>query len=244
MRGDLQFSVITVCLNSANIIHRTCESIQQQNYKNFEWIVIDGQSSDATLDILNSYCDAIDILISEKDSGIYNAMNKGISQAKGEYLLFMNAGDCFFDSNTLSTVSENLGADILYGDALFNGSSIQVKEYPKVLPKDFFIKNTLCHQSSYFRRALFKEYKSYDESFRIAGDYELFTRFLKYHGVSSHHVGHVLCNYYLGGVSNDKNFKRLRNAENHRIRWRYFTKYRSSFKALRQLCKQFFHKIF
>ena len=87
------FTIITVCLNIASTIRRTCESIVHQTFQDFQWIVVDGASTDGTLDILKEYSSRINILISEPDKGIYNAMNKGIKLAHGDYLLFLNGGD-------------------------------------------------------------------------------------------------------------------------------------------------------
>lgn len=117
----MKLSVITICYNEKNI-RKTCESIVGQSWQDFEWIVVDGGSTDGTLDVLNEYRDRIDVLISEPDNGIYNAMNKGIARARGEWLNFMNGGDAFCDKTVLEQVfgggSSRDGADVLYGDML------------------------------------------------------------------------------------------------------------------------------
>ena len=113
-----KFTIVTVCLNEVQNIGRTCESICSQTFGEYEWIVIDGQSTDGTLDVLSEYEHRISCLVSEPDSGIYDAMNKGIRLAKGEYLLFLNAGDYFSDNNALEAVSCAPDGDILYGDLL------------------------------------------------------------------------------------------------------------------------------
>lgn len=114
----MKLSVITICYNEKNI-RKTCESIVGQSWQDFEWIVVDGGSTDGTLDVLNEYRDRIDVLISEPDNGIYNAMNKGIARARGEWLNFMNGGDAFCDKTVLEQVfgggSSRDGADVLYG---------------------------------------------------------------------------------------------------------------------------------
>jgi len=99
----MKLSVITICYNEKNI-RKTCESIVGQSWQDFEWIVVDGGSTDGTLDVLNEYRDRIDVLISEPDNGIYNAMNKGIARARGEWLNFMNGGDAFCDKTVLEQV--------------------------------------------------------------------------------------------------------------------------------------------
>ena len=95
MTNETLISIITVCYNIKDEIERTCESIISQTANNYEWIVVDGGSIDGTVDILNKYKDKMSVFISEKDTGIYNAMNKGIKRATGEWCIFMNGGDCF-----------------------------------------------------------------------------------------------------------------------------------------------------
>ena len=130
MESDPLFSIITVCRNEFPKIRATCESICNQSVRNFEWIVIDGASTDGTLDVLDEYRDRIAILVSEPDKGIYNAMNKGIRRAGGEYVVFMNGGDRFMDENVLETVAAAPRKDIISGDLLFDGGKQTVKTYP------------------------------------------------------------------------------------------------------------------
>ena len=110
-------TIITVCFNIKDEIERTCQSIVNQTWQNFEWIVIDGGSTDGTVDILKKYSDRINILVSEPDKGIYNAMNKGIKLSHGEWLNFMNGGDRFTSNDVLKEVfsGKEYSADVLYG---------------------------------------------------------------------------------------------------------------------------------
>lgn len=109
-------SVITICYNEPNL-EKTCESVANQTYKNFEWIVIDGGSKQETLDIFKKYQNKMDYFVSEKDNGIYHAMNKGLRQAKGKYAIFLNAGDFFYAPDVLKkVVSCGLDKDIVYAD--------------------------------------------------------------------------------------------------------------------------------
>ena len=114
----MKLSVITICYNIKDEIERTCESIVSQTNQDFEWIVVDGVSTDGTVDILNKYKDKMTVYISEPDKGIYNAMNKGIKRAKGEYLNFMNGGDCFAASDIVEKFYHcpAYGADVVYGN--------------------------------------------------------------------------------------------------------------------------------
>lgn len=238
----MKFSVITVCLNAGDTIKKTCESVCSQTFRDFEWIVIDGQSTDGTLGFLDSYSEDISLLISERDDGIYNAMNKGIAHSRGDYCVFMNAGDSFYDENTLKTVSESAEVDLIYGDVMLSSKIGKTVKYPENLPKSFFLKNTLSHQSSYFKRSLFEEYGVYDEAFKIAGDYEIFVRFFNKCMISSRYIDKPLSRFCLGGISSDRCFRKIRKKENHQIRWKYFPQYRFSFKSIRQEIRNFVNR--
>lgn len=229
-----QFTVITVCRNESSNIRLTCESIISQRFEFFEWIVVDGASTDGTLDILEEYKDRIDCLISEPDAGIYNAMNKGISKASGEYLIFMNGGDSFSDADVLNAVASAPQKEIIYGDIAFAGLNSEVKHFPDVLPEGFLLENMMPHQASYIKRQLFELHGSYDESYAVAGDYDLFVRLIQVSRVSSTRVDRVLAFFDNEGVSSDSTQRALRKRENHRVRCRYFSRYRYSLKRLRQ----------
>jgi len=229
-----KISIITVCLNEVEGVRQTCDSICQQDYRDFEWIVIDGQSTDGTLDVLNEYRSHMARLVSEPDGGIYEAMNKGIGLATGEYLLFLNAGDYLAADNVLSLAAAAPERDILYGDLEMedNGHS-QVIQYPDHLTRGYLLKRMMPHQASFIKKSLFERYGLYDTSFRIAGDYELFTRFLHRHGASSYHIPHVLSVFRIGGISNTKAQRAKRKRENHLVRRIYFPKYRFSLRGLK-----------
>ena len=234
MQSHLKFSIITVCYNEAKNIKSTCQSVVGQNSCDFEWIVVDGASTDGTLDILEEYKDRIDCLISEPDAGIYNAMNKGISKASGEYLIFMNGGDSFSDADVLNAVASAPQKEIIYGDIAFAGQSSEVKYFPNVLREGYLLENMMPHQASFIQRKLFEQYGLYDESYRVAGDYEFFVRMIEVHGVSSTRIARVLSLFDNDGISSRAKFRALRKKENHRVRCLYFSRYRYSWKRLRQ----------
>lgn len=113
------FSIITICYNAASDIERTLQSVVAQTYRNIEYIVIDGASTDKTLDIISKYSAEVSQMVSEKDGGLYDAMNKGLSLATGEYVCFLNAGDSFFEEKTLEKIVQGLDGstpDLIYGD--------------------------------------------------------------------------------------------------------------------------------
>lgn len=229
-----KISIITVCLNEAKSIGATCESICVQSFRDFEWIVIDGGSTDRTLNILRDYEDSIDCLISEQDSGIYNAMNRGARKATGEYLIFMNGGDCFASPEALEIASQTQGAQMLYGDVYLGGASGDVETYPEVVESGYMLRKMIPHQATFYQRATFEAVGGYDESFKIAADYDLYVRLFEIERISHQHIPHPIAIFDLEGISNSKEFRQLRKHENHRIRKKYFKKYRYSLKYLRQ----------
>ncbi|WP_168927785.1 glycosyltransferase family 2 protein [Chitinophaga terrae (ex Kim and Jung 2007)] len=172
-------TVITVVYNNASGIERTLLSVLGQTYRNLEYIVMDGGSSDGTLDIIKRYEDRITSWISEPDKGIYDAMNKGSQIASGYYVLFMNSGDEFYNENVLQEIAQFLTLkqdlpDVVYGDtSVRNGSYATLKK----VTSSPSIKNAMpfCHQSVFVKTALLKKYQ-FDISYRVIADREMITR--------------------------------------------------------------------
>lgn len=192
-----KLSIITICYNSP-YIEETCQSIKEQTWQNFEWIVVDGASDFPTFKILQKYRDYMDVFISEPDNGRYHAMNKGIARAKGEYLLFLNGGDSLVSSDTLRRIftytpipglekcmPQAYAADICYGQVLARETGMfPWPMWPigeQKINIDFFISHSLPHQATFIRKSLFEKIGGYDENFHSAGDLEWFMRaLLKY----------------------------------------------------------------
>ena len=205
-------SIITICYNNKDEIARTCESIIKQTWQDFEWLVIDGGSTDGTLDILQKYRHRINILISEPDTGIYNAMNKGIKLAHGERLNFMNGGDNFASDDALERVfkDKTYTSDILYGNMNFirPEKSIRVNQFPIKLSKNFFYHSCISHQASFIKKDLFEKYGLYDESYRIVADWEKWLLFLQ-SGCKFQHIDVTVTDFYSGGISSKMSEKHL-----------------------------------
>ena len=170
-----QVSIITINLNNGNELENTLLSVHNQTYKNFEYIIIDGGSSDNSLNVITTNSDKITLYISEPDNGIYDAMNKGIRMAKGSWLLFLNAGDLLCDNLVLENIFSRLvikDYDILYG-----GVKLKCKDdYEIVMPSElcsFFYKMPFCHQSSFVKNDILKE-KEFNQNYKIAADYDFF----------------------------------------------------------------------
>lgn len=159
------YSIIVVTRNNAEGLGRTMQSIRQLNYGQKETIVIDGASNDNTMDVLAANKDLVTRFVSEKDTGIYNAMNKGIGYVTGDYVVFMNAGDCFADSNVLSMVNGSDG-DIILGGENYGGKVRMVK--PQMSLYDI-LSMGINHQAVYYRREVLQRY-GFDESYRLIAD--------------------------------------------------------------------------
>jgi glycosyltransferase involved in cell wall biosynthesis len=167
-------SVITVVYNNAKDIERTILSVVQQTYGNIEYIVIDGASTDGTLAIIHQYQNQIAQIISEPDKGIYDAMNKGLSIATGDYVLFMNSGDEFFEKDTVEKVfNKAQNADIYYGETeIINENLVSQGRRRHQIPKKLSINSfkygmSVCHQAIYIKRSLVN---FYDPKYKLSAD--------------------------------------------------------------------------
>lgn len=162
---DRKFSIIVVTFNNADGLLRTLKSIRRLDYAQKEVIVMDGGSKDGSLDIIEQNKDIITTAVSEKDSGIYNAMNKGITHVMGDYVVFMNAGDEFADKNTLSLVNEYDG-DIILGEDIYGGQRRTLKERMTLYD---LLSRGMYHQAVYYRREVLQKY-GFDESYKLIAD--------------------------------------------------------------------------
>jgi glycosyltransferase involved in cell wall biosynthesis len=163
----MKVSVICVCFNAQNTIEDSIKSVLNQTYQNIEYIVIDGASTDKTLEIIEKYKDKIDYFVSEPDSGIFNAMNKGIKAATGDILYFLNSNDYIFDEKVIEAVAgffNKTNSDIVFGNMSFienNGIEKERRIYADV-DKLFFINECVCHQGIFYKRAVFDKCGLYD----------------------------------------------------------------------------------
>ena len=170
-------SIITVNYNNNEGLQKTFDSVFAQSYTDFDYIVIDGGSNDGSRELIESNKDKLAYWLSEKDRGIYDAMNKGIDNAKAEYLLFLNSGDYLYNKDVLREVAESgLDADIVYGDIIWDTDGVQSENrFPDKISFDFFSRGGfLPHQGSFIRKSLFNAIGNYDVQYRIIADWVFF----------------------------------------------------------------------
>jgi glycosyltransferase involved in cell wall biosynthesis len=200
----LKLSIVTVNLNNSAGLKLTLDSVTSQTYKDFEYIVIDGGSKDDSLSLLEKYRDQINYCISEPDSGVYQAMNKGIKKATGEYLLFLNSGDHLANEHLIAEiVSELTEIDIIYGNLFLieNEAKSWTAVYPPVLSFQHFMEGSLPHPGSFIKRSVFDRVGFYDETLKIVSDWKFFMDAICRHNVSYRHIDKTIAIFYLNGLS-------------------------------------------
>lgn len=198
----INFSIISVCYNCENEIDKTINSLLKQDYKDYEYIIVDGKSTDATLNKIVSYKDRFDKIriISEPDKGIYDAMNKGIEAANGEYIYFLNMGDCFFSQDVLSYVASKLCTrkDFYYGNIQRGDKVIYHKK--NIRKRDLIFREyMICHQSIFAKRESLERF-SFDNTYKICADREWLITLLE-HGGQGEYLDKIVALYDESGIS-------------------------------------------
>lgn len=226
-------SIITVNYNNFKGLEKTIKSIINQTQGNYEFIVIDGGSTDGSKELIEMYSEKIDYWVSEPDSGVYNAMNKGIKAATGDFVIFMNSGDTFYENTVLEKVNPLLTDefDIYYGDNYkVKQNSKRKKTYPEKLTFYFFYNSCINHQATFIRRKLFFDYFLYNENFKIVSDWEFFIYVICIENRSSKYLKMTICNYDFTGISS-KN-KNIADLEKKIVFDKYFSLFAEDYKLV------------
>lgn len=199
----MRLSIITINLNNIKGLRRTIDSVICQTWRDFEWIIIDGGSTDGSKELLEHNQHFFSYWSSEPDKGIYNAMNKGISHAVGDYLIFLNSGDCLHDDEVLSKIFRNeINADVIYGDLVIDSKDHSfIAHFPAHLTFHFLLCNSIGHPASLIRTTLLKE-SGYSEEFRIVSDWYKFIELFR-EGKLFHHIDVVIADFDSTGVSSN-----------------------------------------
>lgn len=206
----MKISVVTVCYNAAANIEPTVRSVAAQSWGNLEYLVIDGASSDDTLSIVDRYRAKVDVLVSEKDAGIYDAMNKALRLATGEAVIFMNAGDYFYSGYVVELAAEFMTrtpeADVVYGGIEVRYLDGRVSEF--MPPEaggalDFLINGSLPHQGTFARRSAFARSGLFDTRYRSHADYDWFLKMASDPRIIMQRAPFYVASFGLGGASSE-----------------------------------------
>jgi glycosyltransferase involved in cell wall biosynthesis len=206
----MKISVVTVCHNSASTIEETLLSVAEQRYQDVEHIVIDGASTDGTLDVIHKHHDKIAVMRSEPDCGIYEAMNKGIARATGDVIGFLNADDVYADTGVLADIAgvfTDVGIDACYANLVYvaKEDTSQIVRFWKSEPfrNGMFEKGWVPpHPTFYARRAVYQRLGGFNLKYKLAADFELMARFLGRHHIRVSYLPRITVRMRLGGATN------------------------------------------
>lgn len=238
-------SIITACYNREKTIQTAIESVISQSYNNIEYIIIDGSSKDRSVEIINRYIDKIDCFVSEKDTGIYNALNKGIKNSTGEIIGLLHSDDFFYSNDTIRKivdVFENTDADIVYANGMYvdeNDISVVKRIYKarKFNEKYLFFGWIPLHTTIFVKKEVFDKYGLYLENYKIASDYEISLRWFKNNRLKKVFLNDWVVKMRLGGKSTDFKQQKLKSQEDLEIIKKYNLKGKLTlcFKILRKI---------
>jgi glycosyltransferase involved in cell wall biosynthesis len=206
----MKISIITVVYNRERTIKRAIQSVLNQTYKNIEYIVIDGASNDQTMDVVNQYKDQIAIIVSEKDQGMYDALNKGIQLATGDVIGLLHADDEFAGNDTIQKIADQLQSDFAIDAVYADVGFVKEEEPGKIVryyssaifkPQLFQWGFMPAHPTFFCYKKYFEQYGNYRTDLHIAADFELLLRFLKHHQLRAVYIPEMLVRMNLGGKS-------------------------------------------
>ena len=220
-----KITVITVNYNNESGLRQTIESVMGQGFSSLEYIVVDGASTDGSVEVIKEFESQLSQWISEPDTGVYQAMNKGIRLSSGDYLLFLNSGDTFHSTEVLKGVNELIqgNKDIYYGNLMFSSNKDSfVRSYPKQLRFSYFLKKSLPHPGSFIKRELFERIFYYSEAYKIVSDWEFFLIAVFKEEVSYEHLDLIISNFDLEGMSNDPKNNKLIKKERAQVLQHHF----------------------
>jgi glycosyltransferase involved in cell wall biosynthesis len=202
----LKISIITIVFNDAIGLEKTIKSVINQTYDNVEYIIIDGGSTDGTLDIIKKYESEVTYWVSEPDEGVYDAMNKGIDLVTGQWINFMNAGDIFYSNEVVKEIFDNqqYQAKIIYGDHV-NDRNSYLEKVPAKSVDNLWKGMVFCHQSAFIDAQYHKKHK-YSLQYSIAGDFDFFCNAFK-NKARFQHIDKTVSIFLMGGLSSVQNYR-------------------------------------
>lgn len=225
----IKISVITVCYNSEATIEATIKSvISQTAFDNIEYIIVDGSSQDGTMQIIEKYREKISKLISEPDSGIYNAMNKGVGVATGDYIQFLNSNDTYYSDSVIENVlkkAEEKGSDLIIGDVLLlHNNEKHHRSFNKIMLSNFF-HDWFYHVCLFAKRDLFIKHGRFNEKYQIAADNDWIIPLITNNSITKSHIDIIIANFGLDGISanpenQQKTIKEIEEVLKNKLSWK------------------------
>lgn len=217
----MKLTIVTICYNDALGLRKTLDSVALQSCQDFEHVIVDGASKDGSTAIIKAYAETSEcsvVWVSEPDKGIYNAMNKGVKMAGGEYLLFLNSGDVLVGTDVIEHFSNaKVYADVASGLEQMPDGRLAFPKQECELTYDYFYNDTLRHQSTFIRRDAFEKYGLYREDYRIVSDWEWFFRVLVRDNASYQMLNFEVSEFDGNGVSNSQTQMKLHEIERERV---------------------------
>jgi len=250
----MKVSIITACYNREKTIATAIESVSAQSYDNIEYIIIDGASKDKSMDVINQYKSQIDIILSEKDTGIYNALNKGIKRSSGDIIGLLHSDDLFYDKDIIGKIVDvfaNSDADIVYANGMYVDEK-KIDVVKRVYKAKLFKKKYLyfgwipLHTTIFVKKEVFEKYGLYREDFKIASDYEISLRWFQNNLLKKVFLDCWVVKMRLGGKSTDLTQQKLKSSEDLKIIKEYNLLGKSTllFKILRKIPQYILPKLF
>lgn len=223
----MKVSIITVCYNSSETIESTIQSVVSQNYANIEYIIVDGLSTDDTLKIVDRYKNSITKIVSEKDNGIYDAINKGIAKATGDIIAILHADDFYTNENVISLIVDsfnNKNVETVYGDLQYvdriDTTIVKRNWISGAYQKQNFLKGWMPPHPSFFaRKKCYEKFGNFNTDLKSAADYELMLRFMYKNNCSVSYIPKVLVKMRVGGKSNISLMNRIKANREDKKAW-------------------------
>lgn len=237
-------SIITINFNNVQGLKKTISSVISQTWKHYEFIIIDGGSTDGSKEVISSFSKNLNYCVSEKDAGIYDAMNKGILQAKGEYLLFLNSGDTLESTHSLTTILPLIDTqkDIIACYCQLENDNKVVKVPQQIQFSSFWYKS-ICHQAVFIKRELFQKIGLYNASLKITADWEFFVKAFFLHNASYQAVPKTLSVIESGGLSSSQSGYEQAQIERKQVYENLFSGFMNDYIQLGEYTNSRIHRI-
>ena len=230
-------SVITINYNNFSGLEKTFLSVFSQTKKDFEYIIIDGGSTDGSAAYIENQRGHIDYWVSEPDKGIYNAMNKGIKAATGDFIILMNSGDVFYDDTIIEALSSELKTTdaIVYGDVVLRNEkkdTERIQKHPEKLNFSYFYNQTICQQACFIKRSLFDTIFYFNENYKITSDWEFLIYAIYIEKVQTRKIDLLISIYDTSGISGNPDFRQIATKEREQTINKYFLLYKEDYDLL------------